>query len=100
VTHRKGRLQQLQIETVKNRAMPISPKQSYSKRTVRLPDDLIAKMDAEADRNGRSFNAEIIAKLNEAYAQPTLADLGLKQDEMRQLVRQVLEEIESMRIRK
>lgn len=81
--------------------MPIPPKQlTFSKRTLRLPTDLLTKADAEAERNGRSFNAEVIAKLNEAYAQPTLADLIQKQDEMRQLVRQVLEEIEALNIRK
>jgi hypothetical protein len=80
--------------------MPITPKKSYSKRTVRLPDDLLTKMDAEAERNGRTFNAEITAKLNEVYAYPTLADLGRRQEETHQLVRRVLEEIEVLRIRK
>lgn len=66
----------------------------YLKKTVRLPVDLWAKAQAEADLNGRSLNAEIMARLNEAYAQPTLADIDRKQDETRQLLRQVLAELD------
>jgi len=100
VTYGEGQLQHLHIETVKNRAMPIPPKQSYTKKTVRLPDSLWEHAQAEADRNGRSLNAELTAKLIEAYAMPTLADLSQKQDATQQLIRQVLEEIEAVRIRK
>lgn len=80
--------------------MPILPKQPYSKKTVRLPDSLWDKAEAEAELNGRSLNAEITARLIEVYAHPSLADLSQKQDEMRQMVRQVLEEIEALNIRK
>jgi hypothetical protein len=101
MAHGRGHRQHLQNETVKNRAMSIPPKKKpYSKKNVRLPDDLWARAELEADRNGRTLNAELTARLLEAYAQPTLADLGQKQDEMGQLVRQLLNEIETLRIRK
>lgn len=96
MTHGMGQLQQLHFETVKNRAMPIPPK----KKTVRLPEDLWVKAEAEAAQNGRSLNAEITAKLIEAYRQPTLADLAQKQEETTRLVRQALQEIEALSIRK
>lgn len=80
--------------------MPISPKQSYTKKTVRLPDDLWVQAEAAADENGRSLNAEITARLLEAYAQPTLVDLAKRQDETRQLVLKVLQEIEALNIRR
>jgi hypothetical protein len=100
LTYGTGQIQDLHLETVQDRAMPRPPKQSYSKKTVRLPADLWAHAEAEADRNGRTLNAEITAKLIEAYAQPTLADLAKRQDETRQLVRQVLDEVEVLNIRK
>ena len=79
--------------------MPIPPKQ-YSKKTVRLPDDLWDQAQASADLNGRSLNAEITARLIEAYAQPTLVDIVNRQDETRQLIRRVLQEVEALNIRK
>jgi hypothetical protein len=100
MTYGIGQKQHLRLETVQDRAMPISPKPSYSKKTIRLPDDLWAKAEAEGAKNGRTLNAEVTARLLEAYASPTLADLAQKQDETRQLVRQVLDEIETLRIRK
>jgi len=80
--------------------MAIPPDKTHTKRTVRLPDSLWDRAQAEATKNGRSLNAEITAKLIEAYAQPTLADIGQKQDETRRLVRQVLDEIEALNLRK
>lgn len=100
MTYGTGQLQHLHLETVKNRAMPPSLKQFYSKKTVRLPDDLWATAESEAARNGRSLNAEITAKLIEGYAQPNMRDLSTQQEETRQLVRQVLDEIEALKLRK
>lgn len=79
--------------------MPIPPDSPYSKKTVRLPDALWAKAQAEADLNGRSLNAEITARLIEAYAQPSLADLARQQDETHRLVRQLLAEVEVLSIK-
>lgn len=79
--------------------MPPTPP-VYSKKTVRLPDDLWSKAQAQADLNGHSLNAEITARLIEAYAQPALSDLAQQQQEMQRLIRQVLDEIEVLRIRK
>jgi hypothetical protein len=87
------------LETAQDRAMPQSPP-VYSKKTVRLPDDLWSKAQAQADLNGRSLNAEITARLIEAYAQPTLSDIAQQQEETRRLVRQVLDEIETLNIKK
>jgi hypothetical protein len=57
-------------------------------------------MEKEAEHNGRSFNAEVTAKLIEAYAYPTLSDIAKKQDETRQLVRQALDELDLLKIKK
>lgn len=80
--------------------MPTPPAPIYSKKTVRLPEDLWAKAQAEADLNGRSLNAEITARLIEAYAQPTLFDIAQQQEETRRLIRQVLDEVEALHIKK
>lgn len=76
--------------------MPTPPAPIYSKKTVRLPEDLWVKAQAEADLNGRSLNAEITARLIEAYGHPTVSDLARQQEETRKLVQQVLRELEAM----
>lgn len=48
---------------------------------LRLPDGMRDRIKAEADRNGRSMNAEIIAALHEKYPPPSDPDLD-KMDEM------------------
>jgi hypothetical protein len=88
------------MEMAQDRAMLTLTDPAYSKKTIRLPDDLWAKAQAQADLNGRSLNAEITARLNEVYAHPTLADLSEKQDETFRLIRQVLAELETLNIKR
>lgn len=95
-----GHEQQCAPVLVKNRAMPIPPKQQFTKITLRLPAELLERIERESVRNGRSNNAEILARLFEAYAQPTMADLLHKQEESIRLVRQALEEIEAFNLRR
>lgn len=90
-------MQPLHLEMAQDRAMPPPV---YSKKTVRLPDDLWSKAQAQADLHGRSLNAEITARLFEAYAQPSLSDLAQQQEDTRRLIRQVLDEIEVLQMKK
>jgi hypothetical protein len=87
------------VETAQDRAMPTPPNSVYSKKTVRLPENLWSKAQAEADLNGRSLNAELTARLIDAYARPNLVDIEQKQDEATRLIRQVLAEVEALIIR-
>lgn len=47
---------------------------------LRLPVDLMRKVEEEAERSGRSLSAEIVFRLTEAYSPGEAADGGLAQD--------------------
>lgn len=59
----------------------------HVKTAVRLPPELNEEVKLAAARNGRSMNAEIIARLQESPSDAILAEL----DELKRMVRMVLD---------
>ncbi|WP_295541086.1 Arc family DNA-binding protein [uncultured Pseudacidovorax sp.] len=47
----------------------------FVKTALRLPPDVHAQIHAAADASGRSFNAEILARLQDSLARPAASDL-------------------------
>ncbi len=47
--------------------------QDQDKFIIRLPDGMRDRIKAEADRNGRSMNAEIVATLENRYPEPLIS---------------------------
>lgn len=54
---------------------------------LRLPSELKAQIAASAEEHGRSMNADIVARLQESFADDTAVD----RDEVAALVKQVTE---------
>jgi len=48
---------------------PRSPREPSTARTVRFPDRLRARLAADAERCGRSFEAQVIALLRHHYGE-------------------------------
>lgn len=59
----------------------------YVKSALRLPPDLHAKVSADADRNVRSMNAEIIARLQVDQLADILSELA----DMKAMIRKLLD---------
>lgn len=59
----------------------------YIKSALRLPPDLHAKVSADADRNVRSMNAEIIARLQVDQLAAIVSELA----EMKAMIRKLLD---------
>lgn len=59
----------------------------YVKSALRLPRDLHAQVSDDAERNGRSLNAEIISRLRTSPLDGLTADVG----EVRAMVRKLLD---------
>lgn len=56
---------------------------------LRMPADLKARVDAAAAKNGRSINAEVVARLQESFeAQP-----GIKEAPVGQLLEEVVDRL-------
>ncbi len=65
-----------------------NPQPNYIKSAIRLPPELHAEVSAAAEHNGRSLNAEIIARLRDSKTTDVLADLA----ELKQLVQKLIEQ--------
>lgn len=79
-----------------NRAMAKPPiqkpsQEAYVQSAVRLPPDLHAELKDSAERNGRSMNAEIIARLQAIPIDDQLNKLARDQAEIKTLAREILE---------
>jgi len=61
----------------------------YVHSAVRFPPELRDELRSAAERNGRSFNAEVLSRL---HAQPTDAVLAELAD-LKRLVRQILDQM-------
>ncbi|MFC4821137.1 Arc family DNA-binding protein [Dokdonella ginsengisoli] len=46
----------------------------YTRITLRMPNDLHAKLTAEAARTSRSMNAEIVGRLTASFERPAVKD--------------------------
>jgi predicted HicB family RNase H-like nuclease len=64
--------------------------EDYKRLTTRYPPDLYAELQASAKRNGRSVNAEVVARVQIDRLAAIERELG----ELRKLVRQVLEQVQ------
>lgn len=53
-----------------------APRQPQDKFILRLPDGMRDRMKAEAEKNRRSMNAEIIARLEESFASQPMSFAG------------------------
>jgi hypothetical protein len=53
------------------------PSEIQDRFLVRLPEGMRERIKDEAERNKRSMNAEIIARLEQSFAAPTGFDAGL-----------------------
>lgn len=58
----------------------------YIKTNIRLPPQLHAEVIAEGERNGRSMNAEIIARLQQDKVAEVLSELADLKSMMRVLM--------------
>jgi transcription termination factor NusB len=48
----------------------------YTRITLRIPRELHARLDSEADRTSKSLNAEIVARLQQSFDQSPSAELS------------------------
>lgn len=63
------------------------PKQDeYIKTALRLPVDLHAEIQASAERNGRSMNAEMIARMQSSPIKPIEAELSAIKAALRKIL--------------
>lgn len=69
------------------------PQDEYIKTALRLPRDLHKEIKEAAEYNGRSMNAEIIARLDSKPKGTTLDDLARQNKDLRALVQRIIEAI-------
>lgn len=60
---------------------------NYRKTSFRIPPDLYDEIAADAERNGRSMNAEIIAKLQTDQGAAILSELA----DVKTMIRKLLD---------
>jgi len=68
----------------------ISSQDEYAKTSLRLPVDLRKEIQDAAERNGRSMNAEIIARLRTVPIAEQLGKLSADNTEIKSLAREIL----------
>lgn len=73
------------------------PETEPIKTSLYLPRDLRAAVKLAAKANGRTMNAEILARVTEAEDRATFRQLVKQNDELRALMREMLERIELLR---
>lgn len=64
--------------------------QDYIKTAVRVPRDLHAELQDAAERNGRSMNAEIIARLQSEPLRDLLSKITREVAEVKAMDREIL----------
>ena len=65
----------------------------YVQSAVRIPRDLHAELQDAAERNGRSMNAEIIARLQVSAVEMGINELAKQNSEIKAMVREILDKI-------
>jgi hypothetical protein len=65
------------------------PQKDYVHSAVRFPPELRDELRAAAERNGRSFNAEVLSRLQSSPTDAVLAELA----ELKRLVRTILDQM-------
>jgi plasmid stability protein len=67
------------------------------KTSVRLPPAVIAELKRTAKHHGRTMNDEILARVMEAEDRATFRQLVKQNDELRALMREMIERIELLK---
>lgn len=67
------------------------------KTSVRMPAEVLADLKAVAKENGRTMNEEILARVLEAENRATFKLLVKQNDELRALMREMLDQIEMLK---
>jgi len=65
----------------------------YIRTALRLPRDLHQRVQEDAERNGRTMNAEIIARLSSDYAGVTLPDIAKQNEKTHRMVQEIIDAI-------
>lgn len=76
---------------------PSAPDPEPIKTSVRLPPSLLAELKRAGKHNGRSMNAEILARIMESCDRATFRQLVKQNDELRSLMREMLDRIELLK---
>lgn len=74
---------------MKNSPTKKTLQRDYVQSAVRFPPELREKLKVDAEKNGRSFNAEILARLQEPASELILAELS----EVKAMLRKVLDQM-------
>jgi hypothetical protein len=70
-----------------------STQDNYIRTALRLPRDLHQRVQEDAERNGRTMNAEIIARLASDYAGVTLPDIARQNEKTHSMIQQIIDAI-------
>lgn len=73
------------------------PEADYIKTSLRLPPEVRQSVQAAAKANGRTMNQEIVARILEGEDRATFKQLIKQNDELRALMREMLEQIELLK---
>jgi hypothetical protein len=74
-----------------------SPQDNYIRTALRLPRDLHAKVHESAREQGRTLNAELIARIAGAEEVLSFKELRRENAELRAMVREVLDSLELLK---
>jgi uncharacterized protein (DUF1778 family) len=73
------------------------PEADYIKTSLRLPPEVRQAVQAAAKANGRTMNQEIVSRILEAEDRATFKQLVRQNDELRAMMREMLEQIELLK---
>jgi uncharacterized protein (DUF1778 family) len=73
------------------------PEADYIKTSLRLPPEVREAVQAAAKANGRTMNQEIVARILEAEDRATFKRLVRQNDELRAMMREMLDRIELLK---
>lgn len=74
-----------------------APESEYIKTSLRMPPQLRDDVIAAAKRNGRTMNAEILARVTDAEDRATFKQLVRQNEELRRLMTEMLDRIELLK---
>jgi predicted DNA-binding protein len=73
------------------------PEADYIKTSLRLPPEVREAVQAAAKANGRTMNQEIVARIMEGEDRATFKVLVKQNEELRKLMREMLDQIEMLK---
>lgn len=74
---------------MKKTPVKITSQENYVHSAVRLPPELRQAIKEAAAKNGRSMNAEILARLQDNPIEPILSELA----DLKQMLRKILDQM-------